>query len=154
MMRAVLDTNILASGFVRLFEPGRPLSIPAALIMAWSGGLFTLILSEAILGELDRTLRQGYFPSRISPDDVTALIDMLRADALPVEPPQDIRRFAPHATDDLILGTAVAGRADYLVTGDYRLRRMGAFRGIQLVSPQTFLDVLQADDAGATPPTP
>ena len=49
--------------------------------------------------------------------------------------------------DDLVLATAVAARADYLVTGDRYLLEIGAFRGIPIVTPRAFLDVL-AEDAG------
>jgi len=146
VLHAVLDTNILAAGFARLFDPRRSASILSTIILAWSGGQFTLVVSEAILAELDRTLRRGYFSRLLAADDVAALIDMVRADAFLVEPASDVHGFAPHAPDDLILGTAVAGHADFLVTGDYDLRRLGTFRGIQLVSPLVFLDVLRTND--------
>jgi uncharacterized protein len=151
VLRAVLDTNILAAGFARLFDPQRSTSVLAAIILAWSGGQFTLVVSEAILAELDRTLRQGYFRRRLSADDAAALLDMVRTDSFLVEPAADVHGSAPHASDDLILGTAVAGHAEYLVTGDYDLRRVGAFRGIQLVSPLTFFDILQADENRSRP---
>src|SRR5207248_8548809 len=46
--------------------------------------------------------------------------------------------------DDPVLACAVDGRADYLVTGDPDLLSLKLFRGIQIVSPAQFLQVLEA----------
>lgn len=135
MIRAVLDTNVLASGFVRLFEPRRPASIPASLILAWADGQFTLIASETLLTELDRAWRRAYFRSRLAPVDADALLNMLREDAVMVEPASDVQGIAAHPSDDPILATAVAGHAGYVVTGDRAFRRLGIFRGTRLISP-------------------
>jgi putative PIN family toxin of toxin-antitoxin system len=149
-MRALLDTNVLASGFVRLFEQFRPLNLPALLILAWSAGQFSLLVSEPLLDELERAWRNRYFRSRLPRQDAETLLQLLRDDATMVEPDPTVRGFAPHASDDLIIGTAVAGRADYLVTGDRAFRRLGTFRGVQLVSPLAFLDVLRAGDTASS----
>jgi predicted nucleic acid-binding protein len=46
--------------------------------------------------------------------------------------------------DDPIIATAVAAKADYLVTGDRaHLLPIGQYEGIRIVSPRKFLDVLQ-----------
>lgn len=105
------------------------------------------------LGELSRVFALPYFTERLTPDQARAALDLLRNRAHLVEPAPDVHGFAPHASDDLILGTAVAGRADYLVTGDRALRRLGTFRGIRLVSPLAFLDIIQAEDQGASTPS-
>ena len=41
-----------------------------------------------------------------------------------------------------MLATAVAANADYLVTGDKYLQRLDEFRGIPIISPRDFLDML------------
>ncbi|MEJ7900756.1 MAG: hypothetical protein WKF63_02870 [Thermomicrobiales bacterium] len=40
------------------------------------------------------------------------------------------------------MATAVAAKVDYLVTGDKYLLRIGEFRGILIVSPRQFLDLM------------
>jgi predicted nucleic acid-binding protein len=45
--------------------------------------------------------------------------------------------------DDLVLATAVAGDAAYLVTGDRMLRSLGRYRNVTILSPREFLTVLQ-----------
>ena len=44
--------------------------------------------------------------------------------------------------DDMVVATAVAAKADYLVTGDEKLLRLGSFHGVRIVTPRAFLDVL------------
>ena len=67
-MRAVLDTNVLASGVVGILIP---LSVPGQLLRAWRAGEFQLAISSSILTELGRTLEKPYFqgasPRRKSP---------------------------------------------------------------------------------------
>ena len=50
--------------------------------------------------------------------------------------------MATHPEDDLILATAVAGNAAYLVTGDRKLREVGSFHGVTMLSPRDFLERL------------
>jgi predicted nucleic acid-binding protein len=42
------------------------------------------------------------------------------------------------ADDDVVLGTAVAGRCDAIVTGDKDLLDLVRYRGIEIVSPRGF----------------
>jgi len=51
----------------------------------------------------------------------------------------EVTGVATHPEDDLILATAVAGEASYLVTGDRKLRAVGAFQGVTILSPREFL---------------
>jgi predicted nucleic acid-binding protein len=57
-----------------------------------------------------------------------------------------VQGVATHPEDDPILATALSAGADYLVTGDRRLRdRVPLFRGIPLISPSEFRDVLSRE---------
>ena len=47
--------------------------------------------------------------------------------------------------DDKILETALMGDADCLVTGDHDLLEMSSISGIPIVSPATFLELLERD---------
>jgi len=62
MIRAVLDTNVLVSGFVRR-HPDAP---SVQLLDAWRAGTFLLIASEDILDEVSRTLSKPYFSARLT----------------------------------------------------------------------------------------
>jgi hypothetical protein len=43
---------------------------------------------------------------------------------------------ATHPEDDLILATALSGAADYLITGDSKLQKLGTFQSVTILSPR------------------
>jgi len=44
--------------------------------------------------------------------------------------------------DDYVLASAKQGQAQYLVTGDKKLQKMGAYEGITILSPRAFWNLL------------
>lgn len=140
MIIAVLDTNVLASGFDGI---ARGDSVPGELLRRWRGGAFTLIISETILTELARALSYPYFARRLSAHEIDDAFLRLRTQARIQPITVSVTGIAAHPADDLILATALSARADYLVTGDRRLRTRGAYGGTTLLSPRQFLDVLK-----------
>ena len=44
--------------------------------------------------------------------------------------------------DEVVLGTALLGHASHVVTGDEHLLKLGAFRGIRVVTVAEMLDIL------------
>jgi len=137
----VLDTNVLASGFVR---PGPP---PGRLLAAWRAGRFTLATSEHILAELSHTLEAPYSRRHLSPAEAAANLALVRERARLVTPTLAVHGVATHPEDDLILAAAVGSGADYLVTGDTQLLRLGRYAGVAIVAPAAFLALLDAPPA-------
>ena len=133
MIVAVLDTNVLVSGF-----PGR-VGAPATLIEAWRQGAYRVIVSEQILEELTETWQDPYWRARFSPSESAEAIALLGRAAIVTSLTVEVSGVATHPEDDLILATAVAGGASYLVTGDRKLRAVGTFQGIIILSPREFL---------------
>src|SRR3954463_7631387 len=143
MIRAVLDTSVLASAVAnfRVQE-----NTPAALLHAAILRHFQLVISAVILEELRRTLNKPYFRTRVSEQERQEILRILMRRAQQVDLTIQVRGVATHPEDDPILATALSARADYLVTGDHRLRdRVPSFQGIPLVSPAAFLDVLNRE---------
>jgi uncharacterized protein len=140
MIRAVLDTNVLASGALGLTGGVTP---PALLLHQWRAGRFGLIISGYIEEELRKTLAQPYFKRRIRSEDRELFLMLLTKVAEHVVIRRRVTGVATHPEDDPILATALSARADYLVTGDQRLRdRVPSFQDIPLVSPAEFLEIL------------
>ena len=52
------------------------------------------------------------------------------------------RRVWRDKNDDVVLATAVAGKADLIVTGDADLLVLKTFRGIRILAPRQFLELL------------
>ncbi len=63
--RVTVDANLLASGAVR--QRARPDAAPVQLLAAWRAQRIALILSDHLLGEVERTLAKPYFAQRLSP---------------------------------------------------------------------------------------
>jgi putative PIN family toxin of toxin-antitoxin system len=143
MIRAVLDTNVLASGALSFTGGVTP---PALLLHQWRAGRFRLIISDYIEKELRTTLAQPYFKRRIRSEDRELFLILLSKFAEHVAIRRRVAGVATHPEDDPILATALSARADYLVTGDLRLqRRVPTFQGIPLVLAADFLDILNRE---------
>lgn len=137
-MRLVLDTNVVASA---LLWGGRP----AQVLRLRYERRVRLFTSMQLLTELAEILGRPKFERKISASQLSidqlleryaALTDVVR--------PDDVGRIAPDPDDDVLIGTALAARADVIVTGDQGLLTVRAFRGVRL---QTVADVLGAIEA-------
>lgn len=112
MIRATLDVNVLASGFPA------PEGVPAELIDRWTDLAYELVISEHILEGVIRTWRKPYYQRRFGAEGVRQTLTLLRSEATFVTPATTVRGVAQDEEDDLVVATAIAGGADFLVTGD------------------------------------
>ncbi|HFJ0421624.1 TPA: putative toxin-antitoxin system toxin component, PIN family [Pseudomonas aeruginosa] len=110
-LRVVLDTNVLVSG---LAYPG---SVPGRIVATWRQGGLDVVLSHYILDELARVLprlpRIG-----MTPRDIRDLVDSLMFLVDIVEPVGVQATDLRDPADQPVLLTLLAGKADYLITGD------------------------------------
>jgi uncharacterized protein len=108
----VIDTNVLLSGIAY------PNSIPGKIIAAWRNGGVEVVLSHYILGELHRVLPKLNHRLGWSEQEIQDFIDSLAFLANLVEPlATDEINLRDHA-DQPVLGTLLASKVNYLVTGD------------------------------------
>jgi uncharacterized protein len=132
----VLDTNVLLSA---AFFPGVCEKLLAHCFLTAS---VQLVLSEHILGEF---VEHGLGKLNGTAEQIDAAVAELRRRCQIVAPaitPADTIRDA----DDLpVLGTAIAGQADCLITGDQELLNLGSFHSIAILSPRAFYDRLRVD---------
>jgi predicted nucleic acid-binding protein len=54
--------------------------------------------------------------------------------------------FVADPDDAKVLACAIAGSAQFVMTGDRHLRVLGVFRGIEIVAPASFLGELERGD--------
>lgn len=141
MIRALFDTNVLASGFATLRKPE---SVPGSLIRCWRRSEFTLVVSDHILIELQRTLTKTYFAQQITIDETAQALWTLRHQAEVAPIVLTISGEASHPDDDLVLAATASAHVDFLVTGDRQLQKLGSFRGTTILSPASFLLVLES----------
>ena len=141
-MRALLDTNVLASGLIGLTQQSKTAS---PLVLArWNQEAFDLLISEFVLGELENVLQRPYFTRHISQNARVQILQTPRIDAEIVVPDIVVIGIAKHREDDQVLSAAVSGNADYLVTGDAEFLRVREYQGVKLRTPAEFLRELDA----------
>jgi putative PIN family toxin of toxin-antitoxin system len=139
MIRATLDTNVLAAGVITKAQ-----TVNGQIIQAWRENKYSLVLSEAILTELSRTLSQPYFSARLTAAQIEATLYLFRSEATIVPLLVTVAGVAIHPEDDLILSTALSGRAHYLVTRDEKLQeKVKEYKGVSVISPPVFLQRLR-----------
>ena len=132
-MRLVIDTNILISALLA------GTSLPAHLIVLWREGRFDLLTSAEQLDELMRVTRYPKIRERLVPALAGRLINELRDVAVVVQNLPSIAVCAdPY--DNYLLAIAVAGAADFLVTGDKRdLLGLKLHEGTRIITVRDFL---------------
>lgn len=142
-MRVVVDTNVWVSALLNQAGP------PARVLAALEARRFTLLASEPLLAELAEVLARPRIARKygITPEDVDELALLLRrrAEIVPVVGEVKLCR---DPDDDVVIETAVRGRADLLVTRDQDLKGAPevadvlATVGIAVVSVRQFLALL------------
>ena len=142
MIRAVFDTNVLASGAIAMTGPA------AALIDAWRHGEVQVVVSSHILGELDRALSNAYFVAWLDPDTRNAFLTVARTTSTVVSITAPVPTVASTLEDNLVLATAESAGARYLVTGDAELLRIGQYKGTVILSPRQLHDLLEVGAPG------
>jgi uncharacterized protein len=124
-VRIVFDTNVYISAFA---APGSRSSL--ALQLA-ARGVFELVVSPAILGELRRKLSGPKFGiSKQELDDADRDIGEI---ATVVEPELELS-VLDDEPDNRILECAVASGASAIVTGDKELLALGSYEGVGIVT--------------------
>lgn len=132
LMRVVLDTNVLLSA---LISPHGP---PDTIYRAWRAAHFEIVTSIVQLDELRRASRYPKFKAVLQPHRVGAMVNNLQRALVLEQLPSDIEADDPF--DAFLLAMAVAGAADYLVTGDHRagLLQRDHIGRTRIVTPAAF----------------
>lgn len=132
-MRVVLDTGILIAALITKDTP------PDLIYQAWRKKKFELITSEWQLAEFRRVSRYPKLRKYLIPSEAGNMINGLRYQAhvltdLPtLEVSQD-------PDDNPVLAMAVAGGADFLVSGDKRdLLSLKVIEKTKIVTARKFL---------------
>lgn len=138
-MRIVLDTNIVVSALLWQGAPRRFLRAVAEVDVE-------LCTSRPLLAELAVVLSRSKFKKKISdlgfcPEQ---LFDGYARRAEVVQAAQ-VPRLAPDPDDDMVIGTAIAAKADLLVTGDRALLSVAKHEGVRIVSVREALDAIARD---------
>lgn len=135
-MRAILDPNVLVSALLS------PRGSPARVFRAWLDGAFELIVSPALLAELERTLDYPKLRRRISGDDRQGLLELLRHSATIVDDSaQQLVVLASRDPGDDYLLALAADQQAALVSGDKDLLALAG--QLPIHSAATFASLIE-----------
>ncbi len=134
-MRITLDTNVLISSLIAAGGSADQ------VVQFVRDGEVEMVLSQFILDELARVLTEKF---EIPPKAVQKAVQRFQRLATIVEPILTIDTIKEKENDNRILECAVAGKVDYLVTGDKRhILPLGSIQGIPIVTVSQFLQKCQ-----------
>ena len=139
MLKAVLDTNLFISG---LLTPKGP---SAKILSEWRGGAFDSVVSIPILHEIQRVIFYPKIKKRLSWTDseIIEFLHDLSQFSIMVSGQTKVDVIKDDPTDNKYLACALEINADYIVTGDQHLLKVGEYRGTKIISPREFLDILK-----------
>jgi uncharacterized protein len=126
-MKIVIDTNVVLSAI--LFGGKPRLVLESAL-----SSRVRMFVSEPMIAELQRVLRRPKFG--FGAELVQTIVSEVAAAAEWVEPDPADNRF---------LECAAAAQADYLVTGDKHLLKVGVYGSARIVTADAFMTFLAKD---------
>ena len=138
-MRIVLDTNVLVSALISRDGP------PARVLAAVKSEGLTLVTSTAQLSELRAVVSRERLSAYVGREEAEDLIRNLEAVGEVVTTDLPNVNVSPDPDDNLILGTAIAGRADLIVSGDkkHMLSLGGHVNGIPIANAADAADRLR-----------
>ncbi len=140
-MRVVLDANIFVSALIS--REGAP----ARVLERWQEQSFDVVVSPAILQELDRVLHYPRLQERhhLPEEDIQRFSRLLKRQAIEVHPAKKISVIDCDPTDNRHLECALAGEAQYVISGDQHLLELGEYQGLQILTPVGFLTLLKLE---------
>ena len=138
MIRAVLEANVIVSGI--LTE-----GVPRRILRAWRSEQFHLAASPAILDEIGRVLRYPKIVRRHKwgETEMRAFLESLEARAILTPGALHLEGAAAGPADERCLECAIEGEATCVVTGDCHLLGIADYRGIEILAPGEFVELLE-----------
>lgn len=136
-MRAVADTNTVVSG---LLWHGSSRS----LLEAARAGAISLYTSDVLLAELVDVLPRAKFAKKVatsglSIEELTRRYPLLAPRITPAEIGKVILE---DPDDDALLACALAARADFIISGDKRVRNLKHYRHMRILSVTEVLAII------------
>jgi uncharacterized protein len=131
-MRVVIDTNVFISSFL---GKGNPYKI----IELWKTGAVTLCLSTDILSEYVEVLERL---SLSGEPEIRELLDLFKKSSQVVftANPEKLSVVDIDPDENMFFECAASLHADYIITGDKAVRRIGKYLQILVLTPREFID--------------
>jgi putative PIN family toxin of toxin-antitoxin system len=129
----VLDTNVLISAFLSSSGVTAEAAFRAA-------GSYTIAMSPETFRELETKLAEPKFDRFATADERREYLDNLREGVRLFEPTYELPSVSRDADDDKFLALALSCGADQIVSSDRHLTELKHYQGIQIWTPEQFLE--------------
>jgi putative PIN family toxin of toxin-antitoxin system len=126
-MRVFLDTNVIVSATA---TRGLCADVFREVLLSHE-----LIVSEPLLAEVSRVLSTKFGANA---EMIETVIQILNQDTIFSQPLDSPDVTIRDRDDLLILASALAGRAEVLITGDKELLDLGSIQNLEIISPRQF----------------
>jgi putative PIN family toxin of toxin-antitoxin system len=138
-LKVVLDVNVWISA---LLWGGKP----AEIVKAAEKRQFVILLTEEIAGEISQVLAypkiaKVYQAASLRRED---LVETVLKIGKFVQAARKVQVVAEHPADDKFIECAVAANAEYIVSGDKHLLKIGSYKKTRIISVSEFLQVIEA----------
>ena len=139
-MRVVLDANIYISALIS--NKGNP----AKIINKWLAGQFDVLISQPIVDEILRVTNYKRIQKKYAKvrENRLEFVELIIEQGIWEESSETLTVVSADESDNRYVECAVAGNAQYIVSGDEHLLGVGEYQGIIIVTPATFLTLLGA----------
>ena len=130
-MKVVVDTNVFVSSVFG--------GLPRQVVELWFDGRLTLCLSEPIVTEYQRVLREI---GAVSEAEERALIEAFASGegVLYTADPPAVERVSSDPDDDKFLACALELEAECIASGDSDLLELESYMGIPIFTPRQLLE--------------
>jgi len=136
-LKLVPDTNVSVSALLKRS------SVPGQILQAWWDARFDLLISDPLYAELADVLNRRKLRAYLEPELSQRFLELLRDYATWVEAAQAPERALRDPKDTMVLGTAVSGRANLIVSGDQDLLALRRFQSIPILEPRAALKMIR-----------
>ena len=133
-MRAVIDTNIIIRALIK------PKGTVGPVLDRLRDGDYTAVYSEPLLEEMLAKLALSRIRDKyhVTEEQVADLLSLLALRGEWVKPERTVH-VCREPGDDVVIEAALAGGAEWVVTGDEDLLILERFETVRFVTPCTFL---------------
>ena len=139
-MRVVLDSSVLVAA---LATPN-PASASRIVLAAAAAGVVRLVVSDDLEAEYRRAVEYPRVARCAPRVDRQAFVSTLMDTAERIEPEAAAGVVPSDADDDKVMAAAFGGAAEYVLSLDRHLLDLRRCRGVKVLTPGAFLDVLRA----------
>jgi len=135
-MNIVIDANIFISSFI---GKGNPRTVVDRVADTKD----TLFITDEILAEVDSVFRKRKF--HLTEEIIQYRMTRIKRIGTKIKVAASERVTdggCRDKTDNKYLECAVAAKADYVISGDIHLRELKEYRGIKIVNPAEYLEIV------------